>query len=59
MKEKYIGPAYGLGNWRMTDTFTRIVYDFNDRSSWTENVLEIVTWSGFLTMIASVVFLFV
>jgi hypothetical protein len=59
MKETYLGPAYGLGNWRKTDTFTRTVYDFSGRKRWTEKAIEIAIWSGFLTMIALVVSLFV
>ena len=39
MKEKYVGPAYGLGNWRKTDTFTRNVYDFSTGKSLFEKVV--------------------
>jgi len=53
MKEKYLGPAYGLGNWRKTDTFTRNVYDFSPSKTLFEKVLTGVIWSGaFLTLVA-------
>jgi len=55
MKEKYVGPAYGLGNWRKTDTFTRNVYDFSGQKTWMEKATGIVIWSGtFVTLVALV-----
>ena len=48
MKEKYVGPAYGLGNWSKTDVFTRNVYDFDGNKSWTEKAIEFVIWSAVL-----------
>ena len=50
MKEKYVGPAYGLGNWRKTDTFTRlcttsVAGNPGRKSHW------VVIWSGaFVTL---------
>jgi hypothetical protein len=53
MKEKYVGPAYGLGNWRKIDTFTRTVYDFSGRKSWTDKAIGFVIWgSAFITLSA-------
>ena len=46
MKEKYVGPAYGLGNWSKTDVFTRNVYNFNGSKSWAGKTIEFVVWSG-------------
>jgi len=59
MKEKYIAPAYGLGNWRKTDVFSRHVYDFSDSKSWIDHAIEFATWSGILAILTLVVFLFV
>jgi len=59
MKETYVGPAYGLGSWRKTDTFTRTVYDFSGGKRWSEKALEFAIWSGFLATVALVVSLFV
>jgi len=51
MKEKYVGPAYGLGNWCKTDTFTRNVYDFSGRKTWIDKAIAIAIWSGaFVTL---------
>jgi len=56
MKEKYVGPAYGFGNWRKTDTFTRNVYDFSVGKTLFEKVLTGVIWSGaFVTLGALVI----
>ena len=56
MKEKYVGPAYGLGNWRKTDTFTRTVYDFSGRKTRIEKAIGVVIWSGaFVTLGAFVI----
>ena len=59
MKEKYVGPAYGLGSWRKTDTFTRTVYDFSGRKSWSDKALEFVTWSSLLAIHTVVVALII
>ena len=51
MKEKYVGPAHGLGTWRKTDTFTRNVYDFSSERTPFEKVVTGVIWSGaFVTL---------
>ena len=51
MKEKYVGPAYGLGSWRKTDTFTRTVYDFSSSKTLFERVITGVIWIGvFITL---------
>jgi hypothetical protein len=39
MKEKYVGPAYGLGSWRKTDVFSRNVYDFSTGKTLFEKVV--------------------
>lgn len=59
MKEKYVAPAYGLGNWRKTDTFTRTVYDYSRMKTFGDRLIEFVIWSGFLAVVTLVVSLFV
>jgi hypothetical protein len=59
MKEKYVGHAYGLGSWRKTDSFTRTVYDFSGRKTWSEKAIAFGIWAGFLSTVAYFVSLFV
>jgi len=44
MKEKYIAPAYGLGSWRKTDTFSRNVYDFSSGKTLFEKMVTGAIW---------------
>jgi hypothetical protein len=59
MKEKYVGSAYGLGSWHKTDTFTRTVYDFSGKKTWSEKAIAFLIWSGLLAMATYLVSLFV
>jgi len=46
MKEKYVGPAYGLGSWRKTDVFSRNVYDFSPGKTLFEKIVTGAIWIG-------------
>lgn len=53
MKEKYVGPAYGLGSWRKSDTFTRNVYDFSSDKTLFEKFLTGFIWSSALVTLGA------
>ena len=58
MKEKYTVPAYGLGSWRKTDTFSRNVYDFSGKKSWIDKAIEFLVWSGMAAICVAAVVMF-
>ena len=51
-KVKYQGPAYGLGNYRKVEWFSRIEHDFDSEVN---IALEISIWSGLFLIIATLV----
>ena len=51
-KVKYQGPAYGLGNYRKVEWFSRIEHDFDSEVN---IALEVSIWSSLLLLIAIIV----
>jgi hypothetical protein len=58
MKEKYVGPAYGLGNWRKTDVFSRNVYDFSTGKTLFEKVMTAAIRIGAFAILSGLALFF-